>query len=79
MPICAKRALLCRTMSRNNRIEALRQTDIEAVQSAHSVHADEILSVINGKYDERLRLYREGIKQWDTSVSVTMITRGMKG
>lgn len=60
-------------------IEALRQTDIEAVQSAHSVHADEILSVINGKYDERLRLYREGIKQWDTSVSVTMITRGMKG
>lgn len=60
-------------------IEALRQTDIEAVQSAHSDHADEILSVINGKYDERLRLYREGIKQWDTSVSVTMITRGMKG
>ena len=59
-------------------IEALRQNDIEAIQSVHSDHADEIISVINSKYDERLRLYREGIKQWDTSVSVTMIIRGMK-
>ena len=59
-------------------IEATRQNDIEAIQSVHSDHADEIISVINSKYDERLRLYREGIKQWDTSVSVTMIIRGMK-
>lgn len=59
-------------------IEAMRQNDIEAVQSAHSNHANEIISVINSKYDERIRLYREGIKQWDTSVSVTMIIRGMK-
>lgn len=59
-------------------IEAKRQTEIEAVQSVHSDHADEIISVINSKYDERLRLYREGIKQWDTSVSVTMIIRGTK-
>lgn len=60
-------------------IEAMRQTDMEAVQSVHSDHADEIISVINSKYDERIRLYREGIRQWDTSVSVTMISRGMKG
>lgn len=59
-------------------IEAMRQTDIEAVQSVHSGHIGEIISVINSKYDERLRLYREGMKQWDTSVSVTMIIRGMK-
>mgnify|MGYP002423428248 FL=1 len=59
-------------------IEAMRQNDIEAVWSVHSNHADEMISVINSKYDERIRLYREGIKQWDTSVSVTMIIRGMK-
>lgn len=60
-------------------IEAMRQTDMEAVQSVHSDHTDEIISVINSKYDERIRLYREGIRQWDTSVSVTMISRGTKG
>ncbi len=59
-------------------IEAMRQTDIEAVQSVHSNHANEIISVINSKYNERIRLYREGIKQWDTSVSVIMIIRGTK-
>lgn len=59
-------------------IEAMRQNDIEAIQSVHSDHANEIISVINSKYAERLRLYKEGIKQWDTSVSVTMIIRGMK-
>jgi len=32
----------------------------------------------DAKYDERLRLYHEGIKQWDTSVSLTMIVRGSK-
>ncbi len=59
-------------------IEAMRKNDIEAVQSVRSGHTDDIISVINSKYDERIRLYREGIKQWDTTVSVTMIIRGMK-
>ena len=59
-------------------IEAGRQNDIEAVQSTRSDHATEIISIIHSKYDERIRLYREGTKQWDTSVSVTMIVRGMK-
>ena len=59
-------------------MEAMRQNDIEAVESTRSDHAEEILSVINSKYEERLRLYREGRKQWDTSVSVTMIIRGRK-
>lgn len=59
-------------------IEAMRQNDIEAVRSVRSAHTDDILSVINSKYNERIRLYREGIRQWDTSVSVTMITRGVK-
>lgn len=59
-------------------IETMRQNDVEAVQSARSPHAEEITAVINSKYAERLRLYREGRKQWDTSVSVTMVIRGMK-
>lgn len=59
-------------------IEAGRQSCLEAIRSAHSDHADEAISAVNKKYDERLRLYRAGIKQWDTSVSVTMIVRGIK-
>ena len=60
-------------------IEAGRQSSIEAIQSAHSDHADKAISAVNAKYEERLRLYRSGIKQWDTSVSVTMVIRGTKG
>lgn len=59
-------------------IEAGRQFCLETIRSAHSDHADEAISAVNKKYDERLRLYRAGIKQWDTSVSVTMIVRGIK-
>lgn len=59
-------------------IEEDRQSCLEAIQSAHSDYADKALSAVNKKYDERLRLYRAGIKQWDTSVSVTMIVRGIK-
>ena len=59
-------------------IEAGRQTSLEAIHSAHSDHADKAISAVNRKYDERLRLYRAGIKQWDTSVSITMIVRGIK-
>ena len=59
-------------------MEAGRQSSLEAIRSAHSDHADEAIFAVNQKYDERLRLYRAGIKQWDTSVSVTMIVRGIK-
>lgn len=59
-------------------IEAMRQNDLEAIQSTRSDHAGEMISVIDSKYEERIRLYRAGMKQWDTSVSVTMIVRGMK-
>lgn len=59
-------------------IEAMRQNDLEAIQSVNSHHAEKAISAVNIKYDERLRLYREGIKQWDTSVSVTLIVRGIK-
>lgn len=59
-------------------IEEGRQSSLEAIQSVHSDHADKAISAVNNKYDERLRLYRAGKKQWDTTVSVTMILRGIK-
>ena len=59
-------------------IEEGRQSSLEAIQSVHSDHADKAISAVNNKYDERLRLYRAGKKQWDTTVSVTMIVRGLK-
>lgn len=59
-------------------IEAMRQGALEAIKSVHSDCAEKAVSAVNAKYDERLRLYREGVKQWDTSVSVTMILRGVK-
>ncbi len=59
-------------------IEAWRQNDLEAVASMHSDRDAAAVAAVNGKYDQRLRLYRAGEKQWDTSVSVTMILRGVK-
>lgn len=59
-------------------IEAMRQNDLEAIRSVHDPRAEKALAAVNAKYDERLHLYRAGQKQWDTSVSVTMILRGIK-
>lgn len=59
-------------------IEANRQNDLEAIQSVHSAHDRNAIDAVNAKYDERLRLYRQGIRQWDTSVSVTLIACGRK-
>lgn len=59
-------------------IEEGRQSCLEAIRSAHSDRADKAISAVNNKYEERFRLYRSGIKQWDTSVSVIMIIRGTK-
>ena len=59
-------------------IEAGRQCALEAIYSTHSKDSEAVISAINQKYDKRLKLYRDGIKQWDTSVSVTMIIRGRK-
>ena len=59
-------------------IEAMRLNDLEAIQSVHSDRARKAMDAVNARYDERIRLYREGIRQWDTSVSVTMIVRGRR-
>lgn len=59
-------------------IEAERQGDLEAIASTRAAGSELVADVVNAKYDERLRLYRAGIKQWDTTVSVNMIVRGVK-
>lgn len=40
--------------------------------------AARVMEVVNEKYDKRIQLYRQGVKQWDTSVSITMMIRGVK-
>lgn len=37
----------------------------------------EMNRLANARYDKRLALYDAGVKQWDTSVSVTMVLRGI--
>ena len=39
---------------------------------------EELKRLVNAKYDKRILLYNQGIKQWDTNMSVTMIIRGVK-
>ncbi|MBQ7669148.1 MAG: class I SAM-dependent methyltransferase [Clostridia bacterium] len=59
-------------------IESDRQCDLEGLRSTRSPAADRVADIVNAKYDERLHLYRAGVKQWDTTVSVIMILRGVK-
>lgn len=66
-------------------INADRYTSIEAVDAAvrynKNINADEaekVKNIINEKYDKRTALYDDGKKQWDTSVSIIMVVRGVK-
>ncbi len=67
-------------------INAHRQTNIDAVNSLpqiapRMVTEDEIQEMkkrINERYDKRIKLYDKGIKQWDTSMVLIMILRGIK-
>lgn len=67
-------------------INANRQGSLGSADGLLNIAADvvteseieELKRLINIKYDKRLELYAQGIKQWDTNVSVTMIMRGIK-
>ena len=59
-------------------IEANRQMELEVIRSVRSDRADEVMAAVNAKYDERFRLLKNGIKQWDAFVSVIMVLRGVK-
>ncbi len=67
-------------------INANRQNDLDnahnMLQIANEVvtpeEVAELKRLVNAKYDQRIWLYDQGIKQWDTNMSVTMIVRGIK-
>lgn len=67
-------------------IDANRQNDLDNAEKMLHItnqtvtlsEVDELKRLINAKYDKRLLLYDQGIKQWDTNVSVTMVVRGVK-
>lgn len=67
-------------------INAKRKAALDATESlldtaSDVVTADEVTElkrIINKRYDKRIELYDKGIKQWDTSVILAMILRGIK-
>lgn len=67
-------------------INANRQNDLDntdrLLHIANEVVApsevEELKRLVNAKYDKRISLYDQGIKQWDTNMSVTMVVRGIK-
>lgn len=67
-------------------IEAGRGNDLDAVLRAGKTlpehvsknEIEKMIRIVNEKYDKRIDQYLRGIKQWNTSVSVTMIVRGEK-
>ena len=60
-------------------IEAQRHAALDSVRLSgpDKESIARISELVNEKYDTRLRLYREGKKQWDTAVSVTLVMRGV--
>ncbi len=67
-------------------IQANRQNDLAnaenmlriAPEAVTGKEVDQLKQLINDKYDQRLRLYGQGLKQWDTQVLITMVIRGIK-
>lgn len=68
-------------MINSDRMTALVCTEILADIAPDVVTAkeiEELKKLINRKYDKRIELYDKGIKQWDTTVVLTMVLRGEK-
>nr|MBQ4318181.1 class I SAM-dependent methyltransferase [Clostridia bacterium] len=67
-------------------INSCRRCDLDCADIMTNIASDlvsadelnEFRRIINAQYDERLRLYDAGVKQWDTRTSVTMVVRGVK-
>ena len=67
-------------------INANRQNDLDYAQSLLQIagqavtasEVEELKRLVNAKYDKRILLYDQGVKQWDTNVSITMVVRGVK-
>ena len=67
-------------------INACRYNDLDAIQSVWETmpervtkeEIDEMTRLANQKYDKRIQKYLSGEKEWDTTVSIAMIVRGVK-
>lgn len=67
-------------------INANRFNDLDAIHSVWETmpehvtreEIDEIQRLADEKYDRRIQKYLSGEKEWDTTVSITMIARGVK-
>lgn len=76
----------CSAQMAHAMINANRQSDLDNAQNMLHIagnavtasEVEELKRLINAKYDKRIQLYDQGIKQWDTDVSVTMVIRGIK-
>lgn len=70
----------------NAMINANRYTALDAIDSVYHFMPEKVTKeewermkeIVNGKYDARVEQLRNGQKQWDTNVSVTMVVRGQK-
>ncbi len=67
-------------------INANRQTSLDAIESVMYTmpehftveEVNEMKRITNIKYDTRIKQYDNGEKQWNTNVSIIMVTRGIK-
>lgn len=67
-------------------INANRQNDLDNIERMESVASgavskadrDRLVRLVNERYDRRLALYAAGKKQWDVTLGLTMLLRGVK-
>lgn len=67
-------------------INADRQNDLDNIERIENIapgavsrsERERIARLINERYDRRLALYESGEKQWDVTLSLTMLLRGVK-
>lgn len=67
-------------------IQANRQNELDNAENMLRIapevvtreETERLKALVNARYDQRLRLYDQGIRQWDTDVAVTMVIRGEK-
>ena len=70
-----------RAMIESERLSALDALSALEAAAGDLVTGEELArmrALANGRFDKRLALYEAGEKQWDTSVSLTMVLRGEK-
>ncbi len=59
-------------------LENVRQAKNHGGDLVSAREAEEMVRLINARFDERIRKYDSGIRLWDGAVSVIMVVRGVK-